>query len=110
LVHRRNKGKPSHLTGQALKAILEDVADNLFNKDPYYQQGGDMVRVGGMVFDCNPEAEFGQRISRMRLINGELLTANKYYSVSGWASVGEKSSGKPVWDVVAEYLLAGRSR
>ena len=94
------------MTGQALKAVLEDVADNLFNKDPYYQQGGDMVRVGGMAFHCNPEAEFGERISRMRLLNGELLMANKHYKISGWAGVGAKASGKPIWDVVADYLLA----
>ncbi|WAK02945.1 thiosulfohydrolase SoxB [Methylobacter sp. YRD-M1] len=93
------------LTGRELKAILEDVADNLFNKDPYYQQGGDMVRVGGMSFACDPEAEFGRRISRMRLSNGDACGADRSYKVTGWASVGQVDTGRSVWDVVADYLL-----
>ena len=93
------------MTGHELKAILEDVADNLFNKDPYYQQGGDMVRVGGMAFVCDPEAEFGRRISRMRLSNGDSFEADKSYKVAGWASVRQVDMGRPVWDVVADYLL-----
>lgn len=93
------------MEGRELKAILEDVADNLFNKDPYYQQGGDMVRVGGMTFACDPEAEFGQRISRMRLVNGKDCVADKSYKVAGWASVGQVDRGRPIWDVVADYLL-----
>ncbi|MBF6648935.1 thiosulfohydrolase SoxB [Methylobacter sp. BlB1] len=93
------------LTGRELKAILEDVADNLFNKDPYYQQGGDMVRVGGMTFACDPEAEFGRRISRMRLANGEACAADRSYKITGWASVGQADTGRPVWDVVTDYLL-----
>ncbi|MGZ8136587.1 MAG: thiosulfohydrolase SoxB [Methylococcaceae bacterium] len=94
------------LSGGQLKAILEDVADNLFNKDPYYQQGGDMVRVGGMTYFCDPDAEFGKRISQLRLTNGELLDAGKYYKVSGWANVSEQLSGKAVAEVVCEYLKA----
>ncbi|MEF3073796.1 thiosulfohydrolase SoxB [Methylobacter sp. Wu1] len=93
------------LTGRELKAILEDVADNLFNKDPYYQQGGDMVRVGGMTFACDPEAEFGRRISRMRLVNGDVCAEDRPYKVTGWASVGQADMGKPVWDVVSDYLF-----
>lgn len=93
------------MKGRELKAILEDVADNLFNKDPYYQQGGDMVRVGGMTFACDPEAEFGRRIGRLRLANGEACAAGRSYKVAGWASVGSVDAGKPVWDVVADYLL-----
>jgi len=93
------------MKGRELKAILEDVADNLFNKDPYYQQGGDMVRVGGMTFACDPEAEFGQRISQMRLVNGEPCAADKPYKITGWASVGQADTGRPVWDVVTDYLL-----
>jgi sulfur-oxidizing protein SoxB len=93
------------MTGRELKAVLEDVADNLFNKDPYYQQGGDMVRVGGMAFVCDPEAEFGRRISRMRLSNGDACAADKPYKVAGWASVRQVDTGRPVWDVVADYLL-----
>ena len=94
------------MTGRELKAILEDVADNLFNKDPYYQQGGDMARVGGMTFACDPESEFGKRISRMRLANGEACAVDKSYKVTGWASVGQVDTERPVWDVVADYLLS----
>jgi S-sulfosulfanyl-L-cysteine sulfohydrolase len=94
-----------NLSGNEIKTILEDAADNLFNPDPYYQQGGDMIRVGGLSFRCNPNAEFGLRISGMRLNNGELLNANKYYSVSSWASVNQVAEGKPMADVLAEYLL-----
>ena len=63
-----------------------------------------MVRVGGMNYACTPEHELGNRISEMRLNNGELIEANKHYKVSGWASVGPEAAGKPVWDVVTEYL------
>jgi S-sulfosulfanyl-L-cysteine sulfohydrolase len=93
------------LTGKAIKAILEDVADNLFNPDPYYQQGGDMVRVGGMTYACNPGAKMGDRISDMRL-DGKPIDASKVYKVAGWAPVGEGISGEPIWDVIAEYLRA----
>ncbi|MDD5276379.1 MAG: thiosulfohydrolase SoxB [Methylovulum sp.] len=92
------------LSGRQLKAILEDVADNLFNKDPYYQQGGDMVRVGGMRYRCDPDAEIGARISGLRLAGGELLAADKLYKVSGWAGVGEGLTGKSITDVVCDYL------
>ncbi len=94
------------LSGQKIKAILEDVADNLFNPDPYYRQGGDMVRVGGMHYKINPTAVMGQRITELRLANGQLLRANKSYKVSGWASVNSMATGKPMWDVASEYLLA----
>jgi S-sulfosulfanyl-L-cysteine sulfohydrolase len=93
-----------NLTGTEIKTILEDAADNLFNKDPYYQQGGDMVRVGGMTFHCDPHAEIGQRISQMRLINGSLLGANKAYPVSSWASVNQIAGGKPMAEVLVDYL------
>jgi S-sulfosulfanyl-L-cysteine sulfohydrolase len=93
-----------NLTASEIKAILEDSADNLFNKDPYYQQGGDMVRAGGMTFHCNPNAEMGQRISQMRLNNGILLDANKSYPVSSWASVSQLAEGRPMADVLVDYL------
>jgi sulfur-oxidizing protein SoxB len=93
------------LSGFAIRAMLEDVADNLFNPDPYYQQGGDMVRVGGMSFRCEPEARMGERISQCRLENGELLQASKNYKVSGWAAVNEVVTGKPIGEVVVNYLL-----
>ncbi len=95
-----------NMTGQQLKLILEDVADNLFNPDPFYQQGGDMVRTGGLNYTIDPFASVGHRITEMRLANGELIQANKHYSVSGWATVNQRSNGPPVWELVAEYLLA----
>ena len=93
----------NELTGTDIKAILEDVCDNLFNPDPYLQQGGDMVRVGGMAYTCNPTAAIGQRISDMRL-GGKPLEADKRYKVAGWAPVAEGVTGEPVWDVVERYL------
>ena len=91
------------MTGAQLKAIMEDVADNLFNPDPYLQQGGDMVRVGGMDFSCAPNETAGNRISDMTLDDGRPVEAGKSYRVAGWASVNQQS-GKPVGDVVAAYL------
>ncbi len=95
------------MSGETIKAVLEDVADNLFNPDPYYQQGGDMVRVGGMQYTCDPTAKAGARISNMRL-GGKPLEADKTYKVAGWAPVQEasKNAGPPVWDVVETYLKA----
>jgi sulfur-oxidizing protein SoxB len=92
------------MSGRELQAILEDVCDNLFNPDPYYRQGGDMVRVGGMNYVCDPNAPFGNRISEMRLDSGELLEAAKQYTVSGWAAVGQQQTGKAIWQVAGEYL------
>ncbi len=92
------------MTGETLKLILEDVADNSFNPDPFYQQGGDMVRVSGLSYTLEPAQTMGHRISEMRLETGELIEANKTYSVSGWATVGEVSPGRAVWDVVADHL------
>lgn len=92
------------MTGEEIKLILEDVCDNLFNADPYYQQGGDMVRVGGMDYTCEPMAKIGERISDMTLDNGKPLEAKKTYKVAGWATVGSQSPGRPIWDVVADYL------
>lgn len=92
------------LTGQDLKNILEDVADNAFNRDPYYRQGGDMVRVGGMAFDCDPEAAFGRRIGAMTLDNGKPVEAGKQYKVAGWAAVSEKAGGKPIFEIARAHL------
>lgn len=92
------------MTGQTIKDILEDVADNLFNTDPYYQQGGDMVRVGGLDYTITPKNTIGKRITDMRLDDGEKIEADKIYTVAGWATVGSKAPGKPIWDVVAEFL------
>jgi sulfur-oxidizing protein SoxB len=91
------------MSGEMLKTILEDVADNLFNPDPYLQQGGDMVRVGGLQYAIDPTAKMGSRISNMRLA-GKPIDAGKTYKVAGWASVQENVQGEPIWDVVAKYL------
>jgi len=96
----------TEMTGAQIKNVLEDVGDNLFNPDPYYQQGGDMVRVGGLEYTCEPNAKMGQRIQDMRL-NGELLDAAKTYKVAGWAPVTEAArdkGGEPIWDLVARHL------
>ncbi len=93
----------TEMKGSQIKAIMEDVADNLFNPDPYYQQGGDMVRVGGMHYAIEPNAKMGSRIQDMRL-NGKLIDANKSYKVAGWAPVAEGANGEPVWDVVATWI------
>jgi sulfur-oxidizing protein SoxB len=95
-------------TGARIKEILEDVCDNLFHLDPYLQQGGDMVRVGGMTYTCDPRAAMGARISDLRL-NGAPMQADKAYKVAGWASVAEDVAGEPVWDVVARYLRERRT-
>jgi sulfur-oxidizing protein SoxB len=92
------------MSGEDLKLILEDVADNLFNKDPYYQQGGDMVRLGGLDYSIDPTAGAGERISDMQLDDGSVIDAAKSYKVAGWATVGSQSPGAPIWDVVADYL------
>ena len=96
----------TEMTGATIKTVLEDVGDNLFNPDPYYQQGGDMVRVGGLQYQCDPTAGAGKRISDMRL-NGQLLEADKKYKVAGWAPVAEdaKNAGnKQIWEIVEPWL------
>ncbi|NOX52703.1 MAG: thiosulfohydrolase SoxB [Gammaproteobacteria bacterium] len=92
------------ISGEEITFILESVCDNLFNPDPYLQQGGDMVRVGGLSFVCAPHAKLGARISELRLPDGSLLDAAKKYRVAGWATVGGRSQGPPVWEVVAAHL------
>jgi sulfur-oxidizing protein SoxB len=91
------------MTGEQLKNVMEDVCDNLFNADPYYQQGGDMVRLGGMSYACAPSEPVGKRISNLRLDSGRPIEASKSYRVAGWASVNAQN-GKPVWETVAAYL------
>jgi sulfur-oxidizing protein SoxB len=93
----------SELTGAQIKEILEDVGDNLFNPDPYKQQGGDMVRVGGLTYTCVPNAKVGSRIVDMRL-GGTPLDPAKKYKVAGWAPVAEGASGEPIWDLVSRWL------
>ncbi len=95
------------MTGDTIKTVLEDVADNLFNPDPYYQQGGDMVRVGGLSYACDPGQKMGGRISDMRL-GGRPIESGKTYKVASWAPVAQEAATapgvKPVWDVVEEWL------
>ena len=98
----------SELTGAEIKTLLEDVADNLFNPDPYLQQGGDMVRVGGLSYAIAPRAKIGARISELRQ-RGKPLGADQRYKVAGWAPVREGASGEPVWDVVERHLRALKS-
>jgi len=93
------------ISGKDIKLILEDVADNLFNPDPFYQQGGDMVRTGGISYRINPTAAMGERITDITLTrNGKKLDPNKEYQVAGWSTVGAKSPGEPVWETVETYL------
>ncbi|MFD1696226.1 thiosulfohydrolase SoxB [Roseibium aestuarii] len=93
------------MTGQMLKDILEDVGDNLFNPDPYYQQGGDMVRVGGMGYTIDPSKSIGERISAMTLLStGEAIDPAREYIVAGWASVNEGTEGPPIAEVVEAHL------
>ena len=99
----------TEMNGAFLKRVLEDVADNLFHPDPYYQQGGDMVRCGGLQYSISPLAQAGSRISELTL-GGKPIDANKNYKVAGWASV-QQVDGEPIWDVVARWLKAqGRVR
>lgn len=97
----------TEMSGATIKTVLEDVCDNLFNPDPYYQQGGDMVRVGGLTYACEPGAGMGRRIQDMRL-NGKPIEAGKNYRVAGWAPVAEEAASMPgtrmVWDVVEQWL------
>ena len=96
----------TEITGATIKTILEDVADNLFNPDPYYQQGGDMVRVGGLRYSCDPQAAMGKRIDNLQLA-GKPLEADRKYKVAGWAPVAEEArtaGGKPIWELVEPWL------
>jgi S-sulfosulfanyl-L-cysteine sulfohydrolase len=97
-----------NMTGGQVKDILEDICDNLFNADPYYQQGGDMVRVGGFAYSCTPAESVGHRISDLKFDNGRNIEAGKRYKVAGWASVNAQQ-GTPVWDFFARHLRSGKT-
>ena len=95
----------TEMTGETIKLILEDVADNIFNTDPYYQQGGDMVRVGGLAYAIDVSKPIGERISAMALVDtGEAIDAAKSYTVAGWASVNEGTEGPQIWDVIESHI------
>ena len=91
-------------TGAQIHATLEDVADNLFNADPFLQSGGDMVRTGGISYTIDPRAAMGKRITNIRMADGKPMEANKTYKVAGWSTVKSKSPGEPVWETVETYL------
>ena len=95
----------SEMTGEMLKTVMEDVADNIFNTDPYYQQGGDMVRVGGLGYTIDPNAKMGERISDLRLLKDDApIDPARSYVVGGWASVNEGTEGPQIWDVVEAHI------
>jgi len=97
------------MDGKRIKDVLEDVADNIFNPDPFYQQGGDMVRSGGLGYTIDISKPIGQRISGMTLLKtGQPIDPGKDYVVAGWASVNEGTEGPPIWDVVAKHLEAAK--
>ncbi|MFT5505850.1 MAG: sulfur-oxidizing protein SoxB [Gammaproteobacteria bacterium] len=98
----------NEMTGQAILGILEGVADNLFDPDPYLQSGGDMVRVGGLDYTIEPGGTMNNRISSVTLDNGDRLDPDKTYRVSGWASVNQAPDGRLAWDIVRDYILANR--
>ncbi len=98
----------NEMSGETIKTVLEDVCDNLFNPDPYYQQGGDMVRVGGLVYTCDPNAGSGKRISNM-MLKGKAIEAGKTYKVAGWAPVAEGAKSDPIWDVMEAYFKNHKS-
>lgn len=95
----------TEMSGATIKTVLEDVCDNLFNPDPYYQQGGDMVRVGGLQYSCTPNAKAGARIDHM-VLHGKKIEADKMYKVASWAPVAEGVQGEPIWDVMETYFKA----
>ena len=95
----------NQMTGAQLKEILEDVADNIFHPDPYFQGGGDMVRIGGMGYAIDISRPAGSRISKLtHLKSGDPIEASKTYAVAGWASISENTKGPPIWDVVAAHV------
>ncbi|WP_439124159.1 thiosulfohydrolase SoxB [Marivita sp.] len=99
------KAYRSEMTGEFIKVILEDVADNIFNPDPYYQQGGDMVRIGGMGYRIDVQKPQGERVTDMTLLKtGEAIDPAKNYVVAGWASVNEGTEGPQIWDVVEAHI------
>jgi sulfur-oxidizing protein SoxB len=100
----------TRMAGRRLKEVLEDVADNVFNPDPYYQQGGDMVRTGGLGFTIDVGAGPGRRIAELTLLRtGQPVEAEREYVVAGWASVNEGTEGPPIWEVVSKHVAARKA-
>jgi sulfur-oxidizing protein SoxB len=100
----------TEMTGAFLKEVFEDIADNIFNPDPYYQQGGDMVRVGGLGYTIDVGGPVGNRISGMTLLKtGEPLDPARNYVVAGWASINEGTQGPPIWEVVETYVSRAKT-
>ena len=94
----------TEMNGETIKNLLEDVCDNIFNPDPFFQQGGDMVRVGGMTYTCQPKETMGNRISDLKLSNGEKIESQKKYTIGGWGSINPKVEGPPIYKLLEDYV------
>ena len=94
----------TEMSGETIKNLLEDVCDNIFNPDPFFQQGGDMVRVGGMTYTCQPKKTMGNRISDLKLSNGEKIESQKKYTIGGWGSINPKVEGPPIYKLLEDYV------
>ena len=95
----------TEMTGEMIKNLLEDVCDNIFNPDPFFQQGGDMVRVGGMTYTCSPKKSIGNRISNLELISsGEKIDSSKNYVVGGWGSINPDVKGPAIYNLLENYI------
>ena len=94
----------TEMNGETIKNLLEDVCDNIFNPDPFFQQGGDMVRVGGMTYTCQPKETMGKRISDLKLSNGEKIESQKKYTIGGWGSINPDVKGPPIYKLLEDYV------
>ena len=94
----------TEMNGETIKNLLEDVCDNIFNPDPFFQQGGDMVRVGGMTYTCQPKETMGNRISDLKLSNGEKIESQKNYTIGGWGSINPEVEGPPIYKLLEDYV------
>ncbi len=94
----------TEMKGETIKNLLEDVCDNIFNPDPFFQQGGDMVRVGGMTYTCEPKNIMGNRISNLKLSNGEKIESQKKYTIGGWGSINPEVEGPPIYKILEDYV------
>ena len=99
----------TEMNGETIKNLLEDVCDNIFNPDPFFQQGGDMVRVGGMTYTCQPKNTMGNRISDLKLSNGEKIESQKNYTIGGWGSINPEVEGPPIYKLLEDYVSGEKS-